>query len=111
MIFDFNPDDESQKIDFENDFQPVHEKAKLDFIRRQDLELDLQVKQRNLIPKEEIKSGLQKIFGSIRAKLLYLPTKAAQQIQNASSQKETEALIRGIVDEALMELSEGAFDD
>lgn len=110
MIFDFNPEDD-QKVKFESeDFQPAQEKAKLDFVKRQAMELEIQEKERNLIPKAEILEGLQKVFASVKAKLQGLPTKAAQQIQGPP-QKQTESILRKIVDDALTELSESRFDE
>lgn len=104
LCFDFNPEDDPG-VEFAGTFQPIHEKAKLDFFKRQAIELDVEERKRNLIPREEIANALAGVFGSLRSKLLGLPAKATQQISGLD-QKQTEALLRKIIDEALVDLSE-----
>lgn len=111
MIFDFNPDDESQTMDYDGDgFQPLQEKAKLDFVKRQSMELALEEKKRNLIPKDEIQEALENVFSNIKTRLLAIPTRAAQVIIGPP-QKQTEAVISKLVNEALTELAEAKLLD
>lgn len=109
MIFDFNATDDNQKTDFSSvDFQPSQEKAKLDFIKRQQAELDLEIARKNLIPKEEIRGALEDVFGACRAKFLGL-SKRAQLALGLSTDQESQ--LKQMVADALTDLSEAKFNE
>lgn len=93
----------------ENDndiIDPQLEKAKLDRARRQDIELNLEVKKKNLIPSDVIETALSGLFSSIKSKILNIPTKAAQRYEPKMSQKKLEKLLKDQVKEVLQGLSE-----
>lgn len=111
MIFDFTPDDENQTMDYDGDgFQPMQEKAKLDFVRRQAMELSIEEKKRELIPRREIQDGLENLFSNIKTRMLAWPSRAAQLIVGPP-QKQTEATLTILVKEVLNEMAVGKFLD
>ena len=90
---------------------PVMEKAKLDRARRLSVELDNQIKKKELIPRQELKQTLGNIFGAVRSKLLNVPVKASQSLPENPSRKELQAHLKAQINEALKELSEKNFNE
>lgn len=81
------------------------EKAKLDRARRRLVELELEVKRSNLIPREVLQKNLSTIFGEIKSKVLGIPTKAAQRF-SGKTQKEVRSILDRLCKETLRDLSE-----
>ncbi len=100
--------DEDQETVFLN---PQLEKAKLDKARRISVELDNEIKKKNLIPKQEIRETAAKMFGAIRSKILNLPLKASQSMPDKPTRKQLQSHLSGAVNEILKELSESKFDE
>lgn len=86
------------------------EKAKLDRARRKLAELDLEVKRTNLIPKEILEKNLSSVFGEIKAKILGIPTKAAQRF-SGKTQKEVRSILDRLCKETLRDLSAQRLDE
>lgn len=101
-------DNNSEDSDFLN---PILEKAKLDRARRFSVELDNQIKKKELIPRSEIKQTLSNIFGAVRSKLLNIPIKASQSMPDKPTKKELQAHLKIQVNEILKELSEKNFNE
>lgn len=80
------------------------EKAKLDRARRKLVELELEVKRSNLIPKEVLEKNLSTIFGEIKSKVLSIPTKAAQKF-SGKIQKDVRSVLDQLCKETLRDLS------
>ena len=87
------------------------EKAALDRARRIAVELDTEIKRKNLIPREDLKTALEKTFAVVRAKLLALPDKAAQTFQEDWTRKELKESLKDLSRECAQELSEARIDD
>lgn len=90
---------------------PLMEKARLDRARRLSVELDNEVKRKELIPKSELKEVLGKIFGAVRSKLLNIPQKASQSMPDNPTRKQIQAFLKKEIAEALKELSEKNFNE
>lgn len=86
------------------------EKAKLDRARRKLVELELEVKKSNLIPKDVLERNLSGIFGEIKAKILGIPTKAAQRF-SGKTQKEVRSILDRLCKETLRDLSAKRLDE
>lgn len=92
-------------------FDPQLERAKLDRTRRRRLELEIDIQKRNLIPKEELEQALADVFGSVRAKLLNIPSKIAQRHHAKLTKKQLQALSKELINETLQELSSQVIND
>jgi hypothetical protein len=85
------------------------EKARLDKARRISVELDNEIKKKNLIPKQQIKDSAAKIFGAVRSKFLNFPLKASQSLPENPTRKQLQAHLTRQVNETLKDLSEKDF--
>lgn len=85
---------------------PVLEKAKLDRERRISMELDNEQKQRNLIPRDEIKEVLAKGFVAIKAKIMSVPTKAVHSLPENLTKRQLKDFLSNEMKNALRELAE-----
>jgi len=89
---------------------PILEKAKLDRARRLSVELDNQIKRKELIPRSELRATLANVFGAVRSKILNIPVKAIQSLPDKPTKKQLQAHLKKQVSDALKELSESSFD-
>lgn len=90
---------------------PQLERAKLDRARRMNLELDIEVRKKNLIERSELKSAIENVFGAVRAKLLNLPLKCAQSMPDKPDPKQVQSVVKKEVNNALTDLSEKKLDE
>lgn len=82
------------------------ERARLTFHQANNAEMEEQRKRRELIPANDIRQAWSDIISSARLKMLSLPTRIAS-VCSGKPASEIEKEARGIVNEALIELSEG----
>ena len=85
----------------------VQEKARESIKRQKKLELEIEEKQRRLIPKEEVEKHWGEMISAARAKLLSLPTKISPGLLNRDSLPEVQAILKKHIYEALNELAQG----
>lgn len=73
--------------------------------------LKVEVLRKTLIPESVIKDWFGNLVANARAKLLSIPSKAASLVIAASDRQEAEAILKGLVYEALDELAKGEPED
>lgn len=98
------------------DFLPENSDVDLNEARRrrelalaQLAELDLQERRGEVIGASEVESTWATVITNVRSRLLSLPTKAAPMLQGVTGLAETNEVLRGLVYEALRELSDSNF--
>lgn len=106
----FEPPHEDKESD-EGPINGLLEKAKLDRARRRTLELDFEVRKKNLIERSELKTAIEKVFGAVRAKLLNVPQKAVQQIPADPTPKEIQKVLKKQIADSLTDLAEKKLDE
>ena len=79
----------------------VAEKARLDRVRADRIELDLQRELREVVPVEEAARLLESVLVACRLKLLALPTKAAPRVHGCKTLPQTKAVLT----DSLMEVA------
>lgn len=90
---------------FEQGATPQQERARLDKLRADVIELDLSEREGQLVPVEMIGEQIDKLFMGVRSHLLALPTKAAPAVHGCKSIGGTAKEIEKYIYEALTELS------
>jgi phage terminase Nu1 subunit (DNA packaging protein) len=102
---------EAQDLDDDDGpIDPRLEKAKLDRSRRRLSDLDYQQRKAQLIPVEILEANLANLFGEIKAKILGIPTKAAQVLVGAS-QPEIKRTLDQLCKETLRDLSQSRLNE
>lgn len=94
------PEEERENVDY------VAERAKLMRIKRLNEEFDLNLRKRTLHTSEDIELLLSKMIVAFKARLSAIPSKAAQQTAKMTDSADIFDLLKGLIDEALTELSE-----
>jgi phage terminase Nu1 subunit (DNA packaging protein) len=112
-IFEPLTDEQSPDFDSEDLFylNPQMEKARLDKARRISVELDNEIKKKNLIPKSHVKDSANKIFGAVRSKILNLPLKASQSMPDKPTRKQLQSHLSTQINEILKDLSTEKFHE
>lgn len=70
------------------------------------VELEVEVIRGNLIPADLVKEAVDNMISAFRSRVLSIPTKAAQSVVTMADPSVAEDLLRGLIYEALEELSE-----
>lgn len=82
------------------------EAALLTRLKRQSLELDIQIKMGELHRASDVKDVMNTMLNNFRAKLLTLPSKIAPQIQGKNEMEVIKSIVKSEIVEALNELSD-----
>ncbi|MCX4265318.1 MAG: hypothetical protein OSJ64_00645 [Firmicutes bacterium] len=100
-----NPESE-QGIDYQT------ERAKLVRVKRQNAELDLQLKENKLHSSEDIEKVMGSMLTNFKARLMAVPAKLAPVLSRKSQKAEVFTILKSAIDEALNELADfgAAFD-
>lgn len=88
-----------------SDLDPQQEKALLDRVRRELLEIELDVRKQNVIPAEVVENHWSKMAADCRAKLLNVPNRLATKVVGAATYQQAEREARVLIHEALHELA------
>jgi phage terminase Nu1 subunit (DNA packaging protein) len=83
----------------------VAEKARLDRVRADRVELELQRERREVVMVDEAAELLQGVVGAFRMKILGLPTKLAPLVHGCKTLTKTKAVLTDALDESLSELA------
>lgn len=85
---------------------PQQEKARLDKLKADKVELEILQMRKKLIPIETIYASWEKVISAARARLLGMPTKLAPKLAATSEARDAEKIIKAEVYQALKEMSE-----
>lgn len=85
---------------------PIREKALLDRVRRQKIELEIAEERKKLIRIEKVEETWSKMAAAFRAKILALPKKCAPRVCATKETRQIEKILTQECHEALKELSE-----
>ena len=90
----------------EHDKTLESERTRLASAQAEKTELEVEVIKGDLIPSENVESVVNNMISAVRSKMLSLPTKAAPTVVQMADTASAEEFIRGLVYEALNEMSE-----
>ncbi|MCA9362639.1 terminase small subunit, Nu1 [Candidatus Kaiserbacteria bacterium] len=82
-----------------------HERARLLKAQADKTELEVAVLRKALLPAEAVEEAWIGVLSAFKARMLSLPTKAAQYVAHLTDPSSVENTLRGMVDEALTELA------
>lgn len=85
---------------------PVREKARLDKLRGDKVQIEIDVLREKLIPAERVELQWSKMAAAFRSKILNLPAKISPRLCAVKEIKEVEKILKAECNEALKELSE-----
>lgn len=74
------------------------------------VEIECEIKLKNLLPAKEVEKVWTNILTNFKTKVMSIPSKASPQLTNIDAASEIEQILRRLVDEALLELSEYSAD-
>lgn len=85
---------------------PIHEKARLDKLRADKVELELGVLRGRLVPVEQVEEQWLSMAGNFRMRILSISSKLALRLLNKSDPNEVQRILETEHHEALKELSQ-----
>jgi phage terminase Nu1 subunit (DNA packaging protein) len=85
---------------------PATEQARLHQARRELAELELAEKRRELLPADQVETTWTRFASTVRAKLLAVPAKTAEELAAATEARECHAVVEAAIHEALEALAD-----
>ena len=89
-----------------HDLNPIQEKARLDKLKADKVQIEIDVLKETLIPIERVEQSWSKLVSAFRSKILAMPSKLSPRVCAVKEIKEVEKILKAEVNEALTELSE-----
>jgi phage terminase Nu1 subunit (DNA packaging protein) len=96
----------SDEPTFAEGLNPLQEKARLDKLKADKVEIEIAVMKGKLIPADRVEMSWSKLVSAFRSKILNMPSKISPRICAVKDIKEVEKILKAECNEALTELSE-----